>query len=148
MVSEWMNIAIAQAHQAASLGEVPVGAVVVARDNTLLSVAHNRTRLDHDPAGHAEIIALRLAAEKVACARLNGARLYVTLEPCAMCAGAIMQARLAQVIFGAYDPQYGALCHGVRLFEQSCVNHRPEVLGGIAEETCQRLLQDFFVGKR
>ena len=147
-MSKWMNIAIAQAHQAASCGEVPVGAVVVSGENTLLSVAHNRTRLDHDPSGHAEILALRRAAKKLSSPRLNGARLYVTLEPCAMCAGAIMQARIVQVIFGAYDPQYGALCHGIRLFEQSGVNHRPEILGGIAETACQELLKDFFTARR
>ena len=147
-MSQWMNLAIEQARQAVSLGEVPVGAVVVASDDTLLSVAHNRTRMDCDPSGHAEILALRLAGQKSASARLHGARLYVTLEPCAMCAGAIMQARLQQVIFGAYDPQYGALCHGVRLFEQPNVNHRPEILGGIAEQPCQELLWDFFANRR
>ena len=146
--STWMNIAIKQAHQAASLGEVPVGAVVVAEDDTLLAVGHNRTRLDHDPSGHAEIIALRLAGERISSPRLNGARLYVTLEPCTMCASAIMQARLRQVIFGAYDPQYGALHHGIKLFEQSGINHRPEILGGIAEAECQKLLRDFFADRR
>ncbi|NQY82944.1 MAG: nucleoside deaminase [Alphaproteobacteria bacterium] len=144
-----MQRALHQAILAANLGEVPVGAVLMAADDdTLLAEGHNRTRLDNDPSAHAEIVVLRQAAENLAIPRLPGTRLYVTLEPCPMCAGAIIQARIAQLVFGAYDPKYGAITHGVRLFDQTNINHRPEALGGIAESDCRGLLKTFFDQRR
>lgn len=144
----YMAMALAEAEAAAARGEVPVGAVVTDGAGAVLAVAHNRTESDADPSGHAEIVALRAAAKVKGSARLPDCTLWVTLEPCAMCAGAISQARLARLVFGAYDPKGGAVEHGPRLFEQPTSHHRPEIIGGVRERDCAELLRLFFVARR
>ncbi len=142
-----MQLAIAEAEAAARRGEVPVGAVVV-RDGTVLARAGNRTEADADPTAHAEILALRAAAARLGAPRLEGCDLYVTLEPCAMCAAAIAFARVRRLYFGAYDPKGGGVEHGPRFFAQPTCHHRPEVYGGIDERRCAALLTAFFRDRR
>ena len=143
-----MNLALDQARLAAGAEEVPVGAVIVSADGGVLAVAGNRTRRDHDPTAHAEILAIRQAALALGQERLEGCSLYVTLEPCAMCAGALVHARLARVIYGASDPKSGGTAHGARVFSHSQAHHVPEVISGICEEDCVELLKVFFSKKR
>ncbi|MDS9946825.1 MAG: nucleoside deaminase, partial [Planktomarina sp.] len=143
-----MNLALDQARLAAGADEVPVGAVIVSADGEVLAVAGNRTRRDHDPTAHAEILAIRQAALALGQERLEGCSLYVTLEPCAMCAGALVHARLARVIYGASDPKSGGTAHGARVFSHSQAHHVPEVISGICEEDCVELLKVFFSKKR
>ncbi len=143
-----MALALEAARAAGAAGEVPVGAVVVASDGAVLGVAGNAIRARHDPTAHAEVLALRAACELRADHRLPDADLYVTLEPCAMCAGAIVLARIRRVYFGAYDPKGGAVEHGPCLFNQPTSNHRPEVYGGIDERACAALLRAFFHHRR
>ncbi len=144
-----MDRAIALAREAASRGEVPVGAVVVdGASGRILAEAANRTETDRDPTAHAEILALRAAARALGSPRLPGCDLYVTLEPCAMCAAAIAFARIRRVYFGAFDPKGGAIDHGPRLYRQPTIHHRPEVYGGLRETDCARLLKDFFAERR
>ena len=143
-----MATALAAAQAAAAAGEVPVGAAVVAADGTVLAVAGNRVLRDHDPTGHAEILALRQAAATRGDARLSDCDLYVTLEPCAMCAQAIAFARIRRLYFGAYDPKGGGVDHGPRIFQQATCHHRPEVYGGIGEAAAAALLRDFFTARR
>jgi tRNA(adenine34) deaminase len=135
MVSEtdFMQLALAQAQQAWDLGEVPVGAVVV-KDGEVIAVGCNQPIGKHDPTAHAEIVALRAAAEKLGNYRLPGCELYVTLEPCVMCSGAMMHARLSKVVFGAADPKTGACGSVVNLFEQEQLNHHAEIVGGVMAE--------------
>lgn len=140
---EMMDEALALARQAAEAGEVPVGAIVV-RDGQIIGRGANRPVASHDPSAHAEIIALREAAAFLGNDRLNGCDLWVTLEPCAMCAGAIAHARISRLYYGAGDPKGGAVVHGPRLFEQPTVHHRPEIYAGIAEDAASALLIDFF----
>ncbi|HIP77264.1 MAG TPA: nucleoside deaminase, partial [Kiloniellaceae bacterium] len=130
-------------------GEVPVGAVLVdGKDGTVLARAHNRVITDSDPTAHAEILAIRAAAAQLGAPRLAEADLYVTLEPCPMCATAISFARIRRLVFGAYDPKGGGVDHGPRIFEQPTCHHRPEVIGGVQEQACGALLQDFFKVRR
>jgi tRNA(adenine34) deaminase len=143
----FMQAALELARQAAKAGEVPVGAIVV-HDGIIIGRGANRPIGNHDPTAHAEIIALREAAATLGNDRLNGCDLWVTLEPCAMCAGAIAHARIARLYYGASDPKGGAVDHGPRLFEQSTVHHRPEVYGGICEDEAAGLLRAFFADKR
>jgi tRNA(adenine34) deaminase len=143
----YMRQAISQAHNAWALGEVPVGAVVV-KEGEIVATGFNQPIGTHDPTAHAEIMALRVAAEILGNYRLPGCELYVTLEPCAMCAGAMMHARLARVVFGASDPKTGACGSVVNLFEQEKLNHHTEVIGGILAEECGTLLKDFFAERR
>ena len=143
-----MTIALEEARAAAARGEVPVGAVVVAADGTVLARAGNRTREDHDPTAHAEILALREAAAKTGSERLDGASLYVTLEPCPMCAGAISHARIARLYYGASYPKSGGVAHGPRVFSHPQAHHAPEVYDGIAEAEAAALLVDFFKSRR
>jgi tRNA(adenine34) deaminase len=131
-----------------SEGEVPVGAVVVARDGTVVGEGRNRPRALHDPTAHAEILAIRAAAEALGSERLEGCDLWVTLEPCAMCAGAIAHARIARLYYGASDPKGGAVEHGARVFEQPQCLHRPEVYPGIGETEAAALLRAFFAARR
>lgn len=144
---EHMRAALAQARAAAENGEIPVGAVVV-YDGKVIAAAHNRTIQDHDPSGHAEIVALRAAAKAQQNHRLNGATLYVTLEPCAMCIGAIAEARLTRVVFSAYDPKSGALGSAIDLANSAALNHRFEINGGVLAEESGELLQAFFKARR
>ena len=133
-----MARAIALAESAAAAGEVPVGAVLVdGASGEVLAEAHNRVEELSDPTAHAELLAIRAAAAKIGAKRLTGADLYVTLEPCPMCAQAIVFARLRRLYFGAYDPKAGGVEHGPRIFEQPGCNHRPEVIGEIGRASCR-----------
>jgi tRNA(adenine34) deaminase len=143
-----MDQALDLARQAALLGEVPVGAVIISADGRILAKAHNRTIVDHDPTAHAEILAIRAACNVLGNERLVDCDLYVTLEPCAMCAGAISLARLRRVYFAAFDPKGGAVDHGPRLFAQPTCHHAPDVYGGISESDASTLLRDFFSTRR
>ncbi len=146
---DYMAAALAEARLAAAAGEVPVGAVLVdAASGEILARAHNRVERDADPTAHAEMLVIRAAAVNLGLKRLTGADLYVTLEPCPMCATAISFARLRRVVFGAYDPKGGGIDHGPRIFEQPTCHHRPEVVGGVQEQACGALLQDFFRERR
>ena len=142
-----MTIALEEARAAAARGEVPVGAVVV-QDGAIVAQAGNRTIADDDPTAHAEMVAIRAAARISGSQRLIGADLYVTLEPCAMCAAAISLARIRRLYFGAADPKGGGVEHGARIFAQPTCNHAPEVYGGIAESEAAALLWDFFRARR
>lgn len=143
----FMRQAISQAHNAWALGEVPVGAVVV-KDGEVIATGFNQPIGTHDPTAHAEIMALRAAASILGNYRLPGCELYVTLEPCAMCAGAMMHARLARVVFGAPDPKTGACGSIVNLFEQEKLNHHTELVAGVMAQECGALLKDFFAARR
>jgi tRNA(Arg) A34 adenosine deaminase TadA len=142
-----MGLALAEARAAAVTGEVPVGAVIV-RDGDVIATAHNRPRARNDPTAHAEILAIRRACEALQDERLTGCDLYVTLEPCAMCAAAISFARIRRLYFGAADPKGGAVEHGPRFFTQPTCHHAPEVYGGIREGEAAALLRDFFARRR
>jgi len=139
-----MQLALEQALLAQQLGEVPVGAVIVDRDGEIIGTGFNRTIQDHDPTGHAEVIALRAAAKHLSNYRILGATLYVTLEPCAMCMGAILHARLARVVFGASDPKTGACGSVINLPHESRLNHHTAVMGGVLEQVCGETLRTFF----
>lgn len=143
----YMRQALSQAHNAWALGEVPVGAVVV-KDGQVVATGFNQPIGTHDPTAHAEIMALRAAASILGNYRLPGCELYVTLEPCAMCSGAMMHARLARVVFGAPDPKTGTCGSVVNLFEQERLNHHTELVGGVLGEECGALLKEFFVERR
>jgi tRNA(adenine34) deaminase len=144
-----MEIALDEARSAAARGEVPVGAVLVdGRSREVLARDGNRTEECNDPTAHAEMLVIRAAAAKVGAARLAGCDLYVTLEPCAMCAAAVSFARLRRLYFGAYDPKGGAVDHGPRFFAQPTCHHAPEVIGGVDEGRCGALLRDFFADRR
>ena len=144
-----MALAFAEAEAAGSRGEVPVGAVIVdARSGLIMAAAGNRTEADADPTAHAEILVIRMATAARGEPRLPDCDLYVTLEPCAMCAAAISFARIRRVYFGAYDPKGGAVEHGPRWFTQPTCLHRPEVYGGIDESRARTLLRAFFAERR
>ena len=143
----WMRKALALAARAEQAGEVPVGALVI-RDGTLLGDGWNRPIGTHDPTAHAEILALRAAAAAVADYRLGGATLYVTLEPCPMCAAAIAHARIERLVFGAWDPRQGAAGSAFNLVSSDAMNHRVDTLGGVLSEECGALLRGFFAGRR
>lgn len=143
-----MLAALAQAEAAGARGEVPVGAVVVGGDGQVLAAAGNRTRELNDPTAHAEILAIRAACAAAGSERLDAADLYVTLEPCAMCAAAISFARIGRLYFGASDPKGGGVEHGPRFFTQPTCHHAPEVYGGIDEVESGELLRAFFAGRR
>lgn len=145
--SEYMHLAIAQARAAALRGEVPVGALVVLEDR-ILSAAGNRTITDCDPTAHAEIMALREAAQKAGNHRLTGAAVYVTVEPCAMCAGALVQARVARLVYGADEPKGGAIRTCLRVLDAPALNHRVEVVQGVLARESVELLQAFFSARR
>jgi tRNA(adenine34) deaminase len=142
-----MQRALEEARRAAARGEVPVGAAV-ARNGTIVAAAGNRTMADRDPTAHAEMIALRAAAHALGSERLSDCDLYVTLEPCTMCAAAISFARIRRLYFGAGDPKGGAVEHGVRFFNAPTCHHAPEVYGGIAEAEAGALLREFFEARR
>ena len=135
------------AHAAEQAGEVPIGAVV-ARNGVIIGEGENRNRRDHDPTAHAEIVAMRAAAIHLGDFRLTGCDLWVTLEPCPMCAGAISQVRIARLYYAVGDPKGGAIEQGPRLFAQPQCLHRPEVYGGLAEAEASALLRDFFAARR
>jgi tRNA(adenine34) deaminase len=145
--AEFMQAALQQAQLAADSGEAPVGAVLVTR-GAVVAAGHNRTLLDHDPSGHAEVVVLRQAAKSTGNHRLVDATLYVTLEPCAMCVGTIVQARIARVVFGAYDQKAGALGSAIDLSDSSAFNHRFEIQGGLLADDCAAVLKEFFAARR
>lgn len=142
-----MQAALAAARAAAAQGEVPIGAVIV-KDGEVIAAAHNSPRIDHDPTAHAEILAIRRAAKMLGDERLTGCELWVTLEPCAMCAGAIAHARIARLYYAASDPKGGAVEHGARVFDQPQCLHRPEIYTGIGEDEAATLLKTFFRERR
>ena len=142
-----MRAALAEAQRAAAAGEVPVGAVVVA-GGKIIGRGYNRSETDNDPSAHAEIVALRAAASAEGNYRLTNATLYVTLEPCAMCMGALVQARIERLVFGAYDPKAGAAGSAIDLSDSPSFNHRFEINGGVLAEECGAVLKTFFESKR
>jgi tRNA(adenine34) deaminase len=145
----WMREALRAAREAARAGEVPVGACVVAADGAaLLAVAGNRTRTDCDPTAHAEVLALREAARRAGNYRLTGAVVYSTVEPCAMCAGALVQARVARLVYGARDEKAGAVESVFRVCDAISLNHRMELAAGVLEADCRALMQEFFRERR
>jgi len=143
-----MNQALEQARAAEMRGEVPVGAVIVAPDGQVVAMAGNRTRELSDPTAHAEILAIREVCQASGSERLIGYDLYVTLEPCAMCAAAIAAARIARLYYGASDPKSGGVAHGARVFSHPQAHHVPEVYDGIGEAEAKAILQEFFRAKR
>ena len=144
---QYMRMAIEQAQLAAQSGEVPVGAVLV-KDGQVISKAFNKPIANHDPSAHAEMLALREAAVAEENYRIPGSTLYVTLEPCAMCSGAILHARIDRVVYGAPDPKTGAAGSVLDIFASKQINHQTSVEGGIMSEECGQLLRDFFKGRR
>ncbi|AKU24690.1 zinc-binding protein [Massilia sp. NR 4-1] len=142
-----MRAALVEAQKAWDLGEVPVGAVVV-KDGAIIGRGYNQPIGRHDPTAHAEVMALRAAAEVLGNYRLPGCELYVTLEPCVMCSGAMMHARLARVVFGASDPKTGVCGSVLNLFEQEQLNHHTQTIGGVLAEDCANLLRSFFAVRR
>jgi tRNA(adenine34) deaminase len=142
-----MDLALAEARAAAAAGEVPVGCVIV-RGGEVIARARNRTIADRDPTAHAEMLAIRQAARALGTERLADCDIYVTLEPCAMCAGALAFARVRRLYYGAADPKGGAVENGVRFFSSPTCHHRPDVYGGMAEQEAAALLRDFFAARR
>jgi tRNA(adenine34) deaminase len=146
-MSSFMDLALEEARAAAAAGEVPIGCVVV-QDDEVIARAGNRTLIDRDPTAHAELLAIRAAAAAIGSERLVDCDLYVTLEPCAMCAAALSFARIRRLYYGATDEKGGAVENGVRFFASPSCHHRPEVYGGIAEAEASELLKDFFRARR
>jgi tRNA(adenine34) deaminase len=144
----FMEQALAEARNALAAGEVPVGALVVSKEGEIIGRGYNRPISSHDPTSHAEIIAMREAAHHLTNYRLTGTTLYCTLEPCVMCAGAMVHARIARLVFGARDPRAGAAGSLYNVVSDSRLNHQPEVLSGVREAECRQLLQEFFEWKR
>ena len=145
---EFMKLAIREAKKAGQKAEVPVGAVLVAESGEILSLSHNQAITLSDPTAHAEILALREAAQKVLNYRLLGTTLYVTIEPCIMCMGAIIHARVARVVFGAQDLKWGAAGSLYNYAEDVRLNHQPEIIHGVCQDECRALIQEFFRSKR
>jgi tRNA(adenine34) deaminase len=144
----WMLRAIQAAREAASHGEVPVGACIVDSEGRILAAAYNKTITNSDPTAHAEILALRTAGIRVGNYRLTGATVYSTIEPCAMCAGALVNARIARLVYGAPDERFGAVRSVFRLCDNKKLNHRVNITTGVLEEKCRGLMQDFFKARR
>ena len=144
----WMQKAIEAAEMAALIDEVPVGACIIDRDANILALAGNRTIIDNDPTAHAEILVLREAARKINNYRLTGTIVYTTIEPCAMCAGALINARVKRLVFGAHDKRFGAVESVFQLCNTSSLNHKIEITSGVSADKCRKLMQDFFRLKR
>ncbi|HBB86007.1 MAG TPA: tRNA-specific adenosine deaminase [Blastocatellia bacterium] len=147
MDAHWMRQALAAARDAAQLGEVPIGTCIVVGD-TVLAVAGNRTRTENDPTAHAEMVALRGAAKEATNYRLSDAVVYSTIEPCVMCAGALIQARVRRLVYGARDERAGAVESHFRVCDTDFLNHRIEVSAGVLEEECREIMQEFFRARR
>ena len=145
--SGWMELALEQARLAARAGEVPVGALVI-KDREVLGLAHNRNLLDNDPTAHAEIVALRQASARLGNHRLIGCTVYSTIEPCSMCAGALIHARVSRLVYGAADAKAGAVASVLQVLNHPSLNHKMEVASGILAEKCSAILQEFFRQKR
>ena len=146
--NDWMQAALAKAREAAELGEVPIGACLVGSDGELVASASNRTIIDNDPTAHAEIIAVRLAANTLGNYRLTDTTLYTTIEPCVMCAGALVNARVKRLVFGAHDERFGAVETLFRLCDSQQLNHRIEITSGVLADECRQLMQEFFKARR
>ena len=144
----FMQLAIAEAEKARDLDEVPVGAVIVDADGEVIATAGNRTITDNDPTAHAEILALRHAASKIGNYRLTGYTLYTTIEPCVMCAGALVNARISRLVFGAHDERFGAVETRFRLCDSEELNHRMVIVPGVLADECRSLMQNFFKARR
>ena len=144
---QFMKLALQEAQKSQEMNEVPVGAIII-MNGEVISKSHNKSISQNDPTSHAEINALRNAANKVGNYRLTGATLYVTLEPCAMCYGAIVHSRIPRLVFGAYDPKTGVCGTSYNLHEQAFLNHTPKITGGVLEEDCSLILKDFFKDRR
>jgi tRNA(adenine34) deaminase len=144
----WMREALAAARAAGDSGEVPIGACIVDETGQLLAVAGNRTITDNDPTAHAEILVLRAAAARIGNYRLTGATVYTTIEPCAMCAGALINARVKRLVFGAADERFGAVETHFRICDSELLNHRVEIEKGVMAEESRKLMQDFFRNRR
>jgi tRNA(adenine34) deaminase len=145
---EAIEAALAEARTALALGEVPIGAVVLDASGEMIAVGHNEREITHDPTAHAEVVALRRAGEKLGSWHLDDCTLVVTLEPCTMCAGAIVLSRVSRLVFGAWDPKAGAVGSLRDVVRDTRLNHRPEVLGGVGADECSALLAEFFAAKR
>jgi tRNA(adenine34) deaminase len=144
----WLRAALAQAEEAQASGEVPIGAVILGPNGTIIAYGQNRVIRDHDPTAHAEIVAMRAAGMALANYRLEQCTLYVTLEPCAMCAGAMIHARIARLVFGAFDPKAGAVGSVLTVLNHPQLNHQIELSSGILAEECGGLLRSFFQSRR
>jgi len=145
--NKWMEFAILEAKKSEQIGEVPIGALIVFND-VIIASDHNRTISNNDPTAHAELNVIRRASEIIKNYRLIGASLVVTLEPCAMCYGAIIQSRISKLIFGAYDFKTGVCGSCLNLQQTKCFNHRPNIVGGILEKECSQLMSNFFKDRR
>lgn len=145
--AEYMQLAIEQAHEAEAAGEVPIGAVIV-RDGEVVAAAHNRNILEFDPSAHAEIACLREAGKVFENHRLTGCTMFVTVEPCVMCAGALIHARIARLVFGTRDPKAGAIRSIMQVLDHPALNHRVEVTEGVLADECSSLLKEFFASRR
>ena len=143
----WMGFALAEAQHAATVGEVPIGAVIVL-NNEIIGHSHNQPISSCDPTAHAEIMALRAAAQRIENYRLTDATVYATIEPCAMCAGAVVNARIKRLVYGATEPRHGAIHSIFQICTNSSLNHQVEVTAGVKEEDCKRLMQTFFKARR
>ena len=144
----WMYRAIGMAREAAKIGEVPVGAIIIDSNGGILAAASNLTIKNIDPTAHAEILALRIAATRVGNYRLTGTTVYSTIEPCAMCAGALVNARVARLVYGAPDERFGAVESKFRVCDSPDLNHRIEITSGVLADNCRRLMQEFFQARR
>lgn len=144
----WMQKAIEAAEKSSLIDEVPIGACLIDKDGKLLAINGNRTITDTDPTAHAEILVLREAAKKIGNYRLTDTVLYTTIEPCAMCAGALVNARVKRIVFGAHDERFGAVESVFRLCDASSLNHKIEITSGVLADKCKKLMQDFFKSKR
>ena len=145
---EWMKVALSEAARAAAMGEVPIGACLVDENGEVLAAGGNLTITNNDPTAHAEILVLRSAAEKIGNYRLTGSTVYTTIEPCAMCAGALVNARIKRLVFGAHDERFGAVETLYRICDDERLNHRIEVVPSVLAEECRALMQDFFRARR
>ena len=145
---QFMALALIEAETARKLEEVPIGAVIVDKHGQILAGASNRTITNNDPTAHAEIIALRAAAEKIGNYRLTGCTLFTTIEPCVMCAGALVNARISRLVFGAHDERFGAVETKFRLCDSNELNHRIEIVCGVLADECRELMQNFFRARR
>lgn len=145
---KWMWRAIGLAREAEKIGEVPVGAVIIDAEGKILAAASNRTIKNIDPTAHAEILALRIAATRLGNYRLEGTTIYTTIEPCAMCAGALVNARVARLVYGAPDERFGAVETLFRVCDHPKLNHRMQITSGVLADNCRRLMQEFFKARR
>lgn len=144
---KYMCLALKEAEKSALLDEVPVGAIIV-KDNKVIARGHNLREKSNDPTAHAEIVAIRKACKKLNSWRLEGCTMYVTIEPCSMCAGTLLWARIKRIVYGAKDPKGGAICSSFSLFESKNINHHPNITGGILENECSNIIVSFFRKKR